>query len=306
MIHDKIVSVVIPTKNRMEELRICLLSVLKQSIKPEVIVLDDASTDGTADMMVKEFSRVKFVGSEKSIGPIVQRNFGTKLASSPIVVFIDDDTEFKDTKTIEQILEYFDHPRVAVVTIPYINIYLCNKIYQRSPNKEGFYIIHTFTGVGFAVRKDIFLDQKGFRDILFMDAEESDISIRMLDDGYVVRLGYSVPISHFLSPKRENAFRFNIRVRNHIILPWLNTPTCILPFHIIATVINNLIQGLHSDKLLQTLQSLLKGFRFILSEWSSRNPVSLNTYIIYRLLRRKIYTNFFDIEDNLNPLYMKN
>ena len=76
------VSIVIPTRNRKDELRIAVRSVLKQTVQPELIVLDDASTDGTAKMIQTDFPMVKFVRSEKSKGPTAQRNYGTKIAST--------------------------------------------------------------------------------------------------------------------------------------------------------------------------------------------------------------------------------
>jgi len=201
--NDKQVSVVIPTKNRAEELRVAVQSVLKQTIQPEVIVLDDASSDGTADMMEKEFPEVSFVRSEKPIGATAQRNLGTKLAQNSIVVSIDDDIEFVNSNTIEQTLNLFDYPRVAVVTIPFINIKVSPKVFQQASGGDEILVAFAFGGGGYAVRKDIFLNLNGYREMLYMEGEESDFSIRMLDRGYVVRLGGAAPILHFSSPKRE-------------------------------------------------------------------------------------------------------
>jgi GT2 family glycosyltransferase len=56
-------SLVIPTRNRRRELRELFLSVQKQTVPLEIIVMDDASTDGTSEMMRSEFPAV---GLERS------------------------------------------------------------------------------------------------------------------------------------------------------------------------------------------------------------------------------------------------
>ena len=78
-------SVVITTKNRCEELRAAISSALRQSAQPEVLVIDDGSTDGTADMVRAEFPAVRLERSAESVGYIVQRNRAARLASGAIV-----------------------------------------------------------------------------------------------------------------------------------------------------------------------------------------------------------------------------
>jgi len=177
------VSVVIPTRNRKEELRVAIHSILKQTVQPEIIVLDDASTDGTSEMIKNEFLMVKFVRSEKSLGAFTQRNIGTKLASNSIVMSIDDDIEFVDSTTIENTLKLFDHPRVAIVTIPHININSSTKIIQKAPDSKSIYITNTFMELGYIYRKDIYNKFNGFKENIWMGGGGSDLSIRMLDKG---------------------------------------------------------------------------------------------------------------------------
>src|SRR5690349_11726781 len=97
-------SVIITTKNRKEELRNALASVMQQSIPLEVIVIDDGSTDGTSDLVRAEFPAARLHRSETSRGLIVQRNVGATLATTPILFSIDDDATFPSPKTAEQTL----------------------------------------------------------------------------------------------------------------------------------------------------------------------------------------------------------
>ncbi len=300
---DQSVSIIIPTRNRKEELRVALRSVLKQTVHSEVIVLDDASTDGTAEMMEEEFPEVKLVRSEKSIGGAGQRNLGTKLAKNSIVVSIDDDMEMPNSSTIEQTLKYFSHPRVWLVTIPYINVNKGPEVYQQAPDEDHISVSFRFGAGGYAVRKDNFLSLNGYRECLFMDGEELDLSIRMLEKGYVVRLGNAEPIHHFFSPKREGNERFIIKCRNHLLIPIFNVPIYCLFIHLVGTTFNNLRHGWRSKRFFLSFKGVLLGVTSIIKEWSYREPVSLRTYILFRKLRKKGSIALDDIEYLLPPIY---
>jgi len=88
-------SVVISTKSRKEDLRVALRGCTQQtgfaSGQVEVLVIDDGSTDGSAELVRSEFPEVKLLRFETSEGYIIQRNRGVELSRSPIVIIIDDD-----------------------------------------------------------------------------------------------------------------------------------------------------------------------------------------------------------------------
>ena len=90
-------SVVIPTFNRKQSLLLALYALAKQNYPArqfEVIVISDGSTDGSAEA-VRELTtpyRLRFV-EQKNSGPSVARNFGSRLACAPVVVYVDDDIE---------------------------------------------------------------------------------------------------------------------------------------------------------------------------------------------------------------------
>jgi glycosyltransferase involved in cell wall biosynthesis len=90
------VSVVIPAYNREHMLRRALASVYAQSAPPaEVIVVDDASTDGTAAVAEELGARV--LRHEKNRGEGGARNSGIAAARQPWVALLDSDDEWLPT-----------------------------------------------------------------------------------------------------------------------------------------------------------------------------------------------------------------
>ena len=89
---NPIISVIIPSFNSEKTIKACLASLLNQSIKSEIIVIDDGSTDKTA-AIVKTFSGIKFL-TQSHQGPAIARNLGAKNSHGEILVFVDSDMEF--------------------------------------------------------------------------------------------------------------------------------------------------------------------------------------------------------------------
>jgi len=88
------VSVIIPTRNRCDELRIAASSVLSQDLRElELVVVDDASTDTTPDLLeqLTKDPRVRTTRNERALGECESRNLGLRLAEGDFVAFCDDD-----------------------------------------------------------------------------------------------------------------------------------------------------------------------------------------------------------------------
>lgn len=93
-----LVTVFIPTKNRRELLNRAIDSVLAQSYKNiELIVVDDASVDGTADYLREVSaldSRVTFISNSASLGACAARNAAIDKANGVFITGLDDDDFF--------------------------------------------------------------------------------------------------------------------------------------------------------------------------------------------------------------------
>src|SRR5215213_4253386 len=108
------VTIVVATRNRRREL---LTSVPRHIALPEcprVIVVDDASTDATAEMLATEFPHVDVIRLPQRAGAAA-RNAGVRAASTPYVALTDDDAWWRPG-ALQRAAEVLDaHPRLAVV-----------------------------------------------------------------------------------------------------------------------------------------------------------------------------------------------
>lgn len=101
---QKMISVVIPTYNRKEKLPRCIESVLGQSYrKIEVLVVDDASTDGTEELF-REISdpRLRYLRYEVNQGACHARNYGAQQACGELLAFQDSDDAWHTDKLQKQ------------------------------------------------------------------------------------------------------------------------------------------------------------------------------------------------------------
>ncbi len=295
-------SVIISTRNRKDELRRAVASAVGQSIRPQVIVIDDGSDDGTAELVRREFSGVRLERSEVSRGYIVQRNYGARIANAPIVITMDDDAAFVSPHTIEQTLEDFDDPRVGAVAIPYIDIGKDPTPRQQAPKRPGVYVSNNFRGTAGALRRDLFLKLGGFREYFLHQGEEDEFCLRLLQAGYITRLGRAEPLHHFESPRRNRSRIIYHQSRNNILFAWYNVPACCLALHLAGTAINSIRAGVRAGHAPASLRGCWMGFLGMLHERAQRSPVSPEIYRLLRRLKKQGPPPLSEIEHMLPPL----
>lgn len=116
------VSVIIPTYNRSNLLRLTIESVLAQTYPNiEIIVVDDDSTDDTAAAIEQYAGRVIYI-KQANQGASVARNTGFRAASGEYINFLDDDDLLMPTKIERQVQVLDSHPEVGLVHCGYYHI----------------------------------------------------------------------------------------------------------------------------------------------------------------------------------------
>jgi len=132
-----LVSVIIPTHNRAHLVGRAIQSVLDQSYQDlEIIVVDDASTDNTEEV-VRSFNdkRIKYIRHKKNKGAAAARNTGIMAARSEYIAFQDSDDEWLHEK-LEKQMKIFkvSSPEVGVVYTDMWKITANKRLYFHSPN----------------------------------------------------------------------------------------------------------------------------------------------------------------------------
>jgi glycosyltransferase involved in cell wall biosynthesis len=275
-------TVCIVTRNRCEEVLRAAASAAEQAGDVEVLVIDDGSNDGSADAIAATLPQIRLIRHEHSSGYIVRRNEAADLASAPILVNLDDDAEFTSRDVVAQTVAAFDEARVGAVAIPLIDLPRGDQVRQHAP-AEGTFVTQQFMGTAGAVRLGAFRAVGRYPTVLRHQSEESDLCLRLLAAGYVVRLGRGDAVRHYGSPKRDVRRMWFYGCRNDIVFGWRNVPMPDLVGYWLKTALFQLWLGLGVREPLLFARGVAAGFAMV-SSGLERRPVSPRIYRLYRRL----------------------
>jgi GT2 family glycosyltransferase len=250
-------------------------------------------------MVQSEFPEFTLVQNDSSTGYIVRRNQAAQLSSTPYLVSLDDDAVFSSADVLGQTLRMFDNDRIGAVAIPLVDVRDGPEVKQKAPDKESVYLCERFKGTAYAVRRDVFNRLDGFRECFLHQGEEGDFCIRLLQFGFVVRLGYGDPIRHYESERRDFSRVDHYGRRNDILFAWFNVPLVFLLPHIAAVVWLGLRYGLCSGRFGAMVKGIGAGFVGIGQHFGERKAVSISTYLVSRRLKRANGTNLNDLGDSV-------
>lgn len=190
-----LVSVIIPTYNRIGLLRRAIRSVLSQSSGDfELVVIDDASTDGTReylDTLAKDDPRVRPLHNTKNNYPDISKNLneGLRIARGTYVARLDDDDYWCDDDKLKKQTVFLDgHPDCVVVGGGTIVVDSNDQERYRYYKPETDKAIRTrallanpFTHSTVMFRRDTALAVGGYGN--FKNAEDWDLWLRMGERG---------------------------------------------------------------------------------------------------------------------------
>ena len=175
----------------------------------ETIVVDNASTDGTAAAIAAAVPDVRVVRLDRNRGAC-GKNAGLPHASGEFVLFLDDDS-FPDAASVEQLVEHFEADdrlgaAVFTVTLP-------------DGSQECSAYPNVAIGCGTAFRRSALDRVGGLPTDFFMAAEEYDLSLRLLDAGWDVRRFDDLHVLHLKTPSSRFPTRISrLDARNNLML----------------------------------------------------------------------------------------
>lgn len=138
-----LVSVIIPTFNRLEWLKKAVASVCAQTFRDwRLLIVDDGSNDGT-ESWVMELSQshpkqIELIRNSTNLGVSAARNLGIRHAESPWIAFLDSDDQWLPRK-LERQLEFAKGSGLKTVLIHCDEIWQSSRgiVKQHSKHKKG-------------------------------------------------------------------------------------------------------------------------------------------------------------------------
>lgn len=226
-------SVVIVSYNTKKDLKDCLLQLKKEDFDIEVFVVDNASIDGTNEMIKKEFSdwsSLNYIQNKTNLGFTAACNQPLAECKGDYVLFLNSDTIFENN-IWNKLVEYLDKntevgvlgPRLSYENgklqlscfpsssflnlinilmwhvLPYnIAENILTKFVGTSWSKNGIKTTGWVSGACLIIRRELILELNGFDENFFLSAQDSlDLCLRAKKLGYVVKYYPDIEVIHY-------------------------------------------------------------------------------------------------------------
>jgi len=223
----KSIAIVIVNYNTREVLRRCLASI-DEDEGIEIIVVDNASTDGSAEMVRSSFPAVTLRARSLNIGYGAAANEAIMLCQADAVLLLNSDVLLQ-SGSAQRLLEYLDcHPKAAIAgprllngdgslqpscypdPTPF-NIFLeesslgrlihylpgLRNLYLRTWHHDSARVVPWLLGAALAIRRDAFVTVKGFDERFFMYFEEVDLCRRLRAAGWQTEFAPVTSLVHY-------------------------------------------------------------------------------------------------------------
>lgn len=252
-------NIIIVSYNNRHDLSACLNS-LQDAGCTGVIVVDNASQDGSADFVRRSYGDVQVIESGENLGFSGGNNLGAAAAAGDVLVFLNPDTQVMPG-SIETLVQALDtHPEAGAVT-PKIVLTAQPDIINTCGNEvhyTGFGYIRgwqqpatalneatevcAISGAAFAIRRSLYEALGGF-DAIFSPAygEDTDLSWRVRLAGYTCwHIPQAVICHDYRVDYTPTKFRWNERNRHQLLLKHLRWRTLLvlLPALLLAETVS--------------------------------------------------------------------
>jgi GT2 family glycosyltransferase/Flp pilus assembly protein TadD len=251
-----LVSIIIPVFNKVGYTQKCLETLLRNTRRGlyEVIIIDNASTDGTKNLLERLASEFKIIVNNKNIGFAGACNQGARAASTEYLLFLNNDTESK-SGWLEPLLEILDHDETVAAagskllfpdnTIQHAGVVIFNDkklpdplvaqhIYYKKqsdlPEASQKRTYQALTAACLLIRKSAFYQVGGFDEGYWNGYEDVDLCFKFQEKGWkLVYQPESVLIHHESKSGPERFSKVNSNIER-LHKRWLGkiNPDCII------------------------------------------------------------------------------
>lgn len=208
--HERL-GIVIVTYNRVEALVPTLARLRSMEAPYPILIVDNGSTDGTAEAVRRVDPGIPIVRMERNLGGGA-RNYGVQALDREFIAFADDDSWWT-SGSLTRAIELFDaHPRLALIMSkvlagPEERLDPCCELMSRSPlprpdDVPGIPILG-FLACGVVLRREAFLDAGGFEVRFRTGGEEAIVAMEMARHGWALSYIDELVTHHHPSRSRD-------------------------------------------------------------------------------------------------------
>ena len=230
---DPRVSIVVASRNRREQLLDSIPRHLALPERPPVIVVDNASEDGSAEAVERAHPEVRVIRLDENLGG-AGRNIGVRAAETPYVAFSDDDSWWLPG-ALSRAADLMDaDPRLGLIQARILvgaeqrEDSICAEM-ARSPlpvaeGQVGHPLL-SFVACAVVVRRSAFLAAGGFPRRFGVGGEEEIIGWDLVSAGWLLSYVPEI-VGHHCPPKVPGGRpeRREIGIRNTLWTTWLRRP----------------------------------------------------------------------------------
>jgi GT2 family glycosyltransferase len=206
-------SFVIVNYNRKDEILLTILKT-KELVKHnasnyEIVVVDNASTDGSADAIKVQYPDVVLIENPVNTGAPAW-NLGFQKAQGQYFIILDDDSHIESG--LEDAIRYLDeNSKVGILALNISGGAYQTKHWHNLEEKVGF------IGCGAIFRKELYDKIGGYADWIFLYSNEWDLGIRAIEAGYKVIYFEKCKVTHRASIINRTSKRLIVyTVRNEM------------------------------------------------------------------------------------------
>lgn len=206
-------SFVIVNYNRRDELLLTIQKtkelISENATEYEIIVVENASTDGSAEAVRKTFPEVNLIINPVNTGAPAW-NLGFAQARGDYFVILDDDSHI--VSGLEEGLLYMDHhPTIGVLALNVVSGPYTKETFQWKDGDETI----GFIGCGAILRRETYEKVGGYAEWMFLYVNEWEYGLRCLDAGYSVKFFENSVVEHRASKIHRTSKRLRVFVAKH-------------------------------------------------------------------------------------------
>jgi GT2 family glycosyltransferase len=206
-------SFVIVNYNRKNELAITLAKteelISKNRSEYEIVLIDNASTDGSAAMVKENFPDVVLIENPVNTGAPAW-NLGFAKAKGNYFIIIDDDSHI-EAGLEEGIAHMEKNKDIGVLALNVVSGPYTSEMWEWKDGQE----IVGFIGCGAILRRETYEKIGGYADWMFLYVNEWEYGLRCINAGYSVRYFANSKVIHRASPVNRSNKRLYVFVQKH-------------------------------------------------------------------------------------------